>query len=87
MSFDVVIRGAVVVAGGTRSRVDVGVRDGLIASLEPELGGPATEAIDADGLYLLPGVIDGHVHMNEPGRADWEGFKTGTRALAAACLS
>ena len=50
MSFDVVIRGAVVVAGGTRSRVDVGVRDGLIASLEPELGGPATEAIDADGL-------------------------------------
>ena len=83
MSFDVVIRGAVVVAGGTRSRVDVGVRDGLIASLEPELGGPATEAIDADGLYLMPGVIDGHVHMNEPGRADWEGFNTGTRALAA----
>ena len=83
MSFDVVIRGAVVVAGGTRSRVDVGVRDGLIASLEAELGGPATEEIDANGLYLLPGVIDGHVHMNEPGRADWEGFKTGTRALAA----
>ena len=34
-------------------------------------------------MYVLPGVIDGHVHMNEPGRADWEGFETGTRALAA----
>ena len=34
-------------------------------------------------MHLLPGVVDAHVHMNEPGRADWEGFETGTRALAA----
>ncbi|MGA8722432.1 MAG: amidohydrolase family protein, partial [Solirubrobacteraceae bacterium] len=83
MSFDVVIRGAVVVGGGSPGRLDVGVADGLIASIGPELAGPASEEIDAGGLYLLPGVIDGHVHMNEPGRADWEGFETGTRALAA----
>ena len=83
MSFDVVIRGAVVVGGRSPGRLDVGVADGLIASIGPELAGPASEEIDAGGLYLLPGVIDGHVHMNEPGRADWEGFETGTSALAA----
>ena len=32
---------------------------------------------------LLPGLVDTHVHVNEPGRTDWEGFTTGTRALAA----
>jgi allantoinase len=83
MSFDVLIRGATVVGSGAQRRLDIGVADGLIAALAPELGGPATEEIDAAGLHLLPGVIDGHVHMNEPGRADWEGFQTGTRALAA----
>ena len=83
MSFDVLIRGAVVVGGDGQRRVDVGVTDGVIAALGPELVGPANDEIDAAGLQLLPGVIDGHVHMNEPGRADWEGFETGTRALAA----
>ncbi|MBV9606086.1 MAG: allantoinase AllB, partial [Solirubrobacterales bacterium] len=84
MSFDVVIRGAVAVAGrGAPHRVDVGVTDGLIAEIGPELAAPAAEEIDAAGLHLLPGVVDAHVHLNEPGRADWEGFDTGTRALAA----
>jgi allantoinase len=83
MSFDVLIRGATVVGAGVQSRFDVGVADGLIAALGPELLGPATEEVDAAGLHVLPGVVDGHVHMNEPGRSDWEGFETGTRALAA----
>jgi allantoinase len=83
MSFDVLIRGATVVGAGAQRRLDVGVADELIAALGPELAGPATEEIDAAGLCLLPGVVDAHVHMNEPGRADWEGFETGTRALAA----
>ncbi|HJS94475.1 MAG TPA: allantoinase AllB [Solirubrobacteraceae bacterium] len=84
MSFDLLIRGATVVgAGAGPGQLDVGVSDGLIAALSPELVDPATEDIDAGGLHLLPGVVDAHVHMNEPGRADWEGFETGTRALAA----
>jgi allantoinase len=83
MSFDVVIRGATVVGAGVQRRLDVGVADGLIAAVGPELAGPTNEEIDAAGLYVLPGVVDGHVHMNEPGRTDWEGFGTGTRALAA----
>ena len=68
MSFDVLVRGATVVgagAGGQR-RLDIGVADGLIAALAPELAGPATEEIDAAGLHLMPGVVDAHVHFNEP---------------------
>ena len=83
MSFDVLIRGATVIGAGADRRVDVAVVDGLFAEVGPELRGPAREEIDARGLHVLPGVVDGHVHMNEPGRADWEGIETGTRALAA----
>jgi allantoinase len=83
MSFDVLIRGATVVGAGVERPLDVAVADGLIAEIGPELEGPAAEKIDAGGLHLLPGVVDAHVHFNEPGRADWEGFETGTRALAA----
>jgi allantoinase len=39
--------------------------------------------LDAGDLVVSPGLVDGHVHMNEPGRADWEGFETATRAAAA----
>jgi allantoinase len=39
--------------------------------------------IDARGLHVLPGAVDAHVHLNEPGRTSWEGFASGTRALAA----
>lgn len=83
MSFDVLIRGATLVGAYGTARSDVGVADGVIAAVGPELTGPATEELDAGGLHLFPGVLDAHVHMNEPGRADWEGFDTGTRALAA----
>src|SRR6202035_1948684 len=83
MSFDLLIRGATVVGAGAEQRLDLAVVDGVFAELGPDLTGSATDEIDAAGLHLLPGVLDAHVHMNEPGRADWEGFETGTRALAA----
>ncbi|KAI8971321.1 allantoinase [Trametes punicea] len=47
----------------------------------PELGD--VDCIDAGDMYILPGVVDAHVHLNEPGRTDWEGFWTGTRAAAS----
>jgi allantoinase len=62
---------------------DIAIFDGKIAAIEPDLRGSAHETIDANGLHILPGVIDSHVHFNEPGRAHWEGFETGSRALAA----
>jgi len=43
----------------------------------------ATRVVDLQGKILLPGVIDGHVHMNEPGREDWEGYRSGSMAAAA----
>jgi allantoinase len=65
----------------------VTVRDGRIAGV---LAGGRAESIVArqtirlaDNEVLLPGLVDTHVHINEPGRTEWEGFDTGTRAAAA----
>jgi allantoinase len=44
---------------------------------------PAADLIDVGDSYILPGLVDTHVHVNEPGRAEWEGFATATRAAAA----
>ena len=83
MPSDLLIRGATVVLPGVFPiQADVAVTDGLIEAIGPELPG-AAEEIDARGLHLLPGVIDAHVHFNEPGRTEWEGWATGSRALAA----
>ena len=71
--FDLAIRGA-------ENLPFIGIADGKFAALEE---GPAREEIDAGGLLALPGVIDAHVHFNEPGRAGWEGIATGSRACAA----
>jgi allantoinase len=70
---DVVIRG---------DRADIAIDDGRIAAIGPDLG-EAREEIDAQGLTVLPGLIDVHLHFNEPGRTEWEGAATGSRALAA----
>src|SRR5690349_2426637 len=45
--------------------------------------GPRANVIDAGDLIVMPGLVDTHVHVNEPGRTDWEGFETATRAAAA----
>jgi allantoinase len=80
---DLLIRGATVVLPGVFPVIaDVAVTDGAIEAIGPDLEG-AHEEVDARGLHLLPGVIDAHVHFNEPGRTDWEGWATGSRALAA----
>src|SRR5665213_3013109 len=55
--------------------------DGKVVSLEPYgIGGAA---LDCGADYILPGLVDTHVHINEPGRTEWEGFQTATRAAAA----
>ncbi|TMR31638.1 allantoinase AllB [Actinomadura geliboluensis] len=62
----------------------VSVRDGRITAISPyPAGGPAADAVDLGDVALLPGLVDTHVHVNEPGRTEWEGFATATRAAAA----
>jgi allantoinase len=62
---------------------DVVIADGKIQSVGPRAGVGVADVVDATGQWVLPGAVDAHVHFNEPGRADWEGFETGSRALAA----
>src|SRR4051812_33573749 len=69
---DLVIRGG---------REGIGIDDGKIAAIGQGLAGRAE--IDATGLEILPGVIDVHLHFNEPGRTEWEGAATGSSAFAA----
>jgi len=79
---DLVVRGGHVVTPEGPRTADITVEDGRISAIAPELPGAQTE-IDARGLTVLPGLIDVHVHFNEPGRAEWEGAATGSRALAS----
>src|SRR5439155_1500477 len=51
--------------------------------LTPHGEGDARQEIDARGLVVLPGVVDGHAHVNEPGRTEWEGWVAATRGAAA----
>lgn len=82
-AYDLLVRGGTLVGASGLTRADLAVADERIVAIGPELDGTASENIDATGLHVFPGVVDAHVHFNEPGRAEWEGFTTGTRALAA----
>ncbi len=79
---DLIIRHGNVVTPDGVTPTDIAVADGKIAAV-----GAVREAgrqeVNARGLHVFPGGIDAHVHFNEPGRAEWEGFETGSRALAA----
>src|ERR1700676_2815618 len=79
---ELVIRGGMLVTPDGLLRADVAIEHGRIQTVGPELPGGAEE-IDARGLHVFPAVIDVHLHFNEPGRTEWEGAATGSRALAA----
>ena len=60
------------------------VRDGRIVSVSGPHGAPAgVDVVDVGDAVVMPGLVDTHVHINEPGRTEWEGFATATRAAAA----
>lgn len=78
--FDLLIRnGACVLPWGIES-TDVGVRNGKIAALHVGADATAQQTIDARGLHVLPGLIDPHVHLRDPGDKSIETMPTGTRA-------
>ena len=85
MSLDVVFRTQRAIVAGAERACAIGVQDGRIAAVEPidaDLSARQTVEVGPDAV-LLPGLVDTHVHVNEPGRTAWEGFASATRAAAA----
>lgn len=79
MAIDLIIRGARVITPEGVAERDLFIDGGRFVDAAPS----AKQTIDATGLTAFPGLIDSHVHFNEPGRTHWEGFATGSAALAA----
>lgn len=83
-TYDLIIKNGKIVTNEAVFDGDVAVKDGKIVEVsKSQLTSDAAKVIDAKGLHVMPGVIDTHVHFNEPGRAEWEGLATGSRSLAA----
>jgi allantoinase len=79
-----ILRSQRVVAGGAIAPATIHIHDGRIDRLSDYYDVPAGAPLDDFGDFvLMPGVVDSHVHINEPGRTEWEGFETATRAAAA----
>ncbi len=73
------VRGARLLGG---EPTDLLLRDGVVAEVGTGLSGDGAEVVDADGLVALPGLVDLHTHLREPGREDAETVLTGTQAAA-----
>jgi dihydroorotase len=78
--YDLILSGGTCVLPWGEVAADIGVLDGRIASLCVRAGDEAAERFDARGLHVLPGLIDPHVHLRDPGDASVESIPTGTRA-------
>ncbi|GAA2349338.1 allantoinase AllB [Saccharopolyspora halophila] len=83
--FDVVFRAPRLIGPDGETSGNVAIRNGRIAAVEPlDARIEAAEVVElAEDEVLLPGLVDTHVHVNDPGRSEWEGFDTATRAAAA----
>ena len=80
---DLIVRGGTLVTPDGLQRADLAVQGERIVRIAPEISDPAGAVLEAEGRYVLPGIIDAHVHFNEPGRTEWEGIASGSAALAA----
>lgn len=80
-----VIRGQRVVTRHGVGPASIHIDSGRIKRISEfdDVGSPGQDVLDAGHLLVLPGLVDTHVHVNEPGRTDWEGFATATAAAAA----
>ncbi|MFC4167212.1 dihydroorotase [Teichococcus aestuarii] len=79
-SYDLILRGGRCVLPWGEEEVDVGVRAGRIAALGDLRTAEAAEVLDCAGLHILPGLIDPHVHLRDPGDPAVETIETGTKA-------
>jgi dihydroorotase len=78
--FDLILRGGACVLPGGIETTDIGVRHGHVAAIGDLRTAAAAETIDCAGLHVLPGLIDPHVHLRDPGDATVETLATGTKA-------
>lgn len=83
--YELVVRGRNILTTAGLAAGEIGVRDGVIVAMEPlGIGLIGERVIELkDDETLIPGLVDTHVHVNEPGRTEWEGFASATRAAAA----
>lgn len=82
--YELIVQGGQVVTETGVQQVDIGISQGRIAAISAGLdASQANEVLDASGLIVMPGMVDVHVHFNEPALGDWEGFASGSAALAA----
>src|SRR5207244_11056480 len=78
---DLVILSTRVVTPEGTAPAAVAISDGVVTAIHDHGAGPdSPRRLDVGDAELLPGGVDTHVHVNEPGRTDWEGFETATRA-------
>lgn len=84
-TYDLIIKNGTIVTAEETFEADLGILNGKITKVSRNhaLDADAKDTINAEGLHVFPGIIDSHVHFNEPGRADWEGLETGSKSLAA----
>ncbi len=84
-TYDLLVRARRAIVDGTERSCAVAVRDGRIAAVFGyDTAVDCGRVVElAEDEVLLPGLVDTHVHINEPGRTEWEGFATATRAAAA----
>lgn len=80
--YELVIRAASALVDGAFRAAEIGIVGGKIVEIGFDLRGESVVTL-APGQVLLPGIVDTHVHINDPGRTDWEGFASATRAAAA----
>ena len=84
MKSDIMIKNGRVVTHYGEFNADLTIRNEKITGLfSPGKKESSKEIIDATGMLIFPGIIDSHVHFNEPGRESWEGFETGSFSAAA----
>ncbi|MFE1598253.1 dihydroorotase [Methylobacterium sp. ID0610] len=80
MHYDLLIRGGTCVTPWGEERTDLGIAGGRIVTLAAAAGDTAGAVVEARGLHVLPGLIDSHVHLRDPGDPAVETLPTGTRA-------
>ncbi len=83
--FDLVIRAPRAISGDGEIAAAVGVREGSVAAVIPlDRAAAARSVLELDAsVVLMPGLVDSHVHICEPGNTEWEGFAAATKAAAA----